>query len=526
MSEPAMERRMLVGRDHAARQRALFALCLLVLVAAPLVMGGNRPLPLLGLEIAALGMLLLSFGGPWIQAIPRLLLAALVLLCALPFLQLIPVPPEFWSTLPGRAGYALWSEGAPAASTWRAMSIAPVLTEYAAWALLPPVAVFVAALNLTPSRLRAAVWVFLAMVLGQAVLGLMQYGDGPGSWLRFGPAVKDGSAVGTFPNRNLLAGMLVMGLPVLLALLASSVFGLDRLTARGRTGRNWFRRVRDWGRSESGSNRSLLYGAMTLAVLLAIVFTRSRSGIALAMLGLVTSVFVIGRNLGGRFSARIATVMVASGLSLAVAIGLAPVLARFGADPLQDTRWLIFAASWEALKEFFPLGSGFGTYPEVIAARHPSEFGGEFYINHAHNDYLEWWVEGGLIAILLTIFFGLVYLWRWRTVWAERNWKTLHMMQVGAGIGMLLLMLHGVTDFNFRVPSNALYFAFLAGVFFYPIEDASLRAGRRYRIDVRKSLGDAGSVKVADGDLSGRGIAEDAVGLAPTGGRRRNPFSD
>ena len=41
-------------------------------------------------------------------------------------------------------------------------------------------------------------------------------------------------------------------------------------------------------------------------------------------------------------------------------------------------------------------------------------------------------------------------------------------MKVGAGIGILLMMLHGLTDFNLHIPANAIYFAFLAAVFFYP----------------------------------------------------------
>jgi hypothetical protein len=38
---------------------------------------------------------------------------------------------------------------------------------------------------------------------------------------------------------------------------------------------------------------------------------------------------------------------------------------------------------------------------------------------------------------------------------------------VGAGLGTLALILHGAFDFNFHIPANAIYFSFLAGVFFF-----------------------------------------------------------
>jgi hypothetical protein len=40
-------------------------------------------------------------------------------------------------------------------------------------------------------------------------------------------------------------------------------------------------------------------------------------------------------------------------------------------------------------------------------------------------------------------------------------------MRIAAGIGLLMMMLHGLVDFNLHIPANAVFFAFLAGVFFH-----------------------------------------------------------
>ena len=34
-------------------------------------------------------------------------------------------------------------------------------------------------------------------------------------------------------------------------------------------------------------------------------------------------------------------------------------------------------------------------------------------------------------------------------------------------IGMLAMLVHAWADFNFHIPANAIYFSFLAGVFFH-----------------------------------------------------------
>jgi len=76
-------------------------------------------------------------------------------------------------------------------------------------------------------------------------------------------------------------------------------------------------------------------------------------------------------------------------------------------------------------------------------------------------------MEGGLVSAALILGFGWFYLRRWTEVWYRGRWSTFRFIQVGAGISILLLALHGLVDFNFHIPANAVFFAFLAGVFFH-----------------------------------------------------------
>ncbi len=449
------EHRPVAARDGL--DRFTFFLLAAVLVFAPLVKGGNRPLPLLTLELAALGLL----GAVALLAHPRLrpflrqrlsggLLLGLGLLLALPLLQLVPLPFALWQSLPGRELYA---EGLAAFGT----------TGDTGLALLPPLAVFLVVVCLREGALRKIVYLFIAMATLQAILALVQFGGGASTTFR--TSLSDiGTGVGTYVNRNHLAGLLAMALPLSLGLLASRI-GRGREGLRYRS-RNWFRRLASTLAHPTRINQTLIFAAVCIAILLGIIFSRSRSGISLAMLGILISAVIYGLRIGGQRSTKLVMLFSVVGLALAVEVGLAPVLTRFSmGGALEDARWTIFASSGSAVASFFPFGSGLGTFPEVYRRFQPDAI--SQFVNHAHNDYLEFLFEGGIVAAAVMLVFLFVYFRAWPRLLRLQRWGTLSFMQAGAGIGLAMMALHGLTDYNWRIPANAIYFALMAGVFLH-----------------------------------------------------------
>ncbi|KOR27590.1 hypothetical protein TI04_13005, partial [Achromatium sp. WMS2] len=129
---------------------------------------------------------------------------------------------------------------------------------------------------------------------------------------------------------------------------------------------------------------------------------------------------------------------------------------------------------------FFPLGSGPGTFPYVYPAFQTLQLG-QVRINSAHNDFLEATFEQGLPAIILIALAIFSYIGRWRKVWTtDKKWEYFRFIQVGAGLGVLCLLLHSLADFNLHIPANSVFFAFLAGIFFGDYKDAE-QSGRRRR---------------------------------------------
>lgn len=190
------------------------------------------------------------------------------------------------------------------------------------------------------------------------------------------------------------------------------------------------------------------------------------------MLIIFIAMFSYSFRLGGLNSYGILGSLLSIVIGLALMVGLVPVLNRFAVDPMQDARWLIFESSWEAMKAYFPLGSGFGTYKEVYQQFHALDLRGAF-IHNAHNDYLELLVEGGLAAALLLTWFMYLYGWQWWTILKNRHWEMQHIIQAAAGIGLMALLLHSFVDFNLHIPANLIYFAMLAGIFFNRTSKAS-----------------------------------------------------
>ena len=439
-----------------------------MLIFAPLIMGGNRPLPLLILELAATGLLCVLLLRPSFEKqLSRPLLIALGALVALPLIQLLALPEFVWNWLPGRDFYATASSTVGSTPKYRAVSLIPNATESALLVLLVPVAVFLATVSTSEAQLKQLINLFIGLAVIQAIIGLAQFGTGSMTVLTVLEGEGVSAAHGTYPNSDHLAGLLEMALPVVLGLLIANIQIGSGTPVRSTRKTPIRQRISRLFASDIRFNRVAIYAAAGFAILLGLTFSHSRTGVALAMLGILLCSLVFGRWVGGQRSSRLITVFTVIAIALAFEIGLTSVLSRFtGEGMTDDMRWSIYAATIQGIRDFFPMGSGFGTYPAVFRRFQPGNI--PEFVNHAHNDYLEWIFEGGLAAAILMIVFLALYILRWRKIWPREEYCPPYgFMRISAGIGLLMMGLHGLVDFNLHIPANAVFFAFLAGIFFH-----------------------------------------------------------
>lgn len=385
------------------------------------------------LQVLAAGVIswaLLTRDPPRLQPAARNLLVIVAATALLFAIQLVPLPPALWELLPGREflvkGFALLGLPPP----WMTISLAPDDTIAAGLTLLPPLALL---LGMLRTRAWSAETMFVALLAGVAVsiaLGVLQVKGGEG-WY-FYKITNVGQAVGTFANANHFATLLLIALPILCAVTVS----------RWRTERDQQRR--------SIVMMTSIAAAATLLV--GILMCRSAAFLligppvaaATAMLAMRMSKARVRQGFIGIF----ALILLAAG-ALVLAGDRMP---GWGTSASVETRKQYWATSIEAAGDQLWTGWGFGTFQQAYRSHEDPEKVDRFYVNHAHNDYAEIAIEGGIPALLLVAIFLLWWAGRARGAWTSAS-ATVE--QKAAAIASAAILLHSLFDFPLRTAAIA-----------------------------------------------------------------------
>ena len=448
----------------------LFWIAAFLLAAAPLYRGGNRPLALLALESAGLlGLAAIAWyrGRAAIAGLPSTLVWGLAILLLTPLVQLVPVPFSWWAALPGHADYArvLNLTGAAAEAPLHALTLNPRATEYSWLVLIPCLAIFLAVRELERPALRRLIILLVAVAIGEALLGIVQVGATRGSPLLLENPYGGGAATGTYINKNHFAALMAMALPMLIALWSTEL--RPAINARGE-------RMREHPRgADVQLALRILFSLAAVLLLVALLFTRSRAGISCGLAAFAAASLALVHRSRSVAMRAVPILVALAALSLAAYVGLTPILEKFAPEEISlgyEGRLTIARATVEGALDFLPLGSGLGTFADVFPRYQAERLPG--YVDHAHNDYLEAFLELGVAGIAAMVLMAIAYLAGWRRIAREGTTRSLALLQGGAGLGMLAVLVHGLFDFNFHIPANAIWFSFLAGIFFLtPGED-------------------------------------------------------
>jgi hypothetical protein len=375
------------------RVRWRFTLLSLFLLLCVLFGGSSRPDNLSLLFVRPLAVIYLvtalALPGPrhWVGVRgPLLLLAAFAVTFVI---QLVPLPPALWSTLPGHARFLEAAAALGVDQPWRPISVAPDMTFNSLLDLLVPLAVLVGAAGIQPRERTGLIGVALVAMLASAVLGIAQWAGSSSSPLYLFRYTSRDLPVGFFANRNHQAAFLAMAIPLLRAWSA-----LPNMVIPNRRTRN------------------LLAGGGALLVFPVIVASGSRSGFVLAVLGAVAAIIVSPPDLRAVLAKDAASRrrLVIAGAAVAVAVLVAGSVLLFGRalsiirlgqiDQIEaDLRVRYLPVVLAITRDFLPFGSGFGTFDAMFRLYEPFWALKPTYFNRAHNDALELAMTGGVAAI-------------------------------------------------------------------------------------------------------------------------------
>jgi O-antigen ligase len=277
--------------------------------------------------------------------------------------------------------------------------------------------------------------------------------------LRFFSATNLAEAVGFFANRNHFAAFLYV------VLLFAAVWAIDVGFAVG----PW----RDRKIFEARSIVTITASFLAIVILLAAeAMARSRAGMILTMISLVgvCGLVLTDRRRRTLSSTPLNFLFVAAGTAfiLVVQFALYRVLARFNTDPLDDARLQFARTTIEAAWAYMPFGAGMGTFVPVYGMfEKPQDLFSHAYVNHAHDDILELWLETGIFGIALMAAFAAWFvsqaakIWRHGSVGANEFDRSLAR---AATIAVALIIVHSFLDYPLRTAAMTAVLAFACGL--------------------------------------------------------------
>lgn len=318
----------------------------------------------------------------------------------------------------------------------------PWATERALWALLPALAMFMAAIALPYRELPRLAWTVVVLAAASLALGFLQLGAPQDSLLNPFPEWAP-SLNGVFANPNHQATALAIALVLLLA------WAFGDAPAASRDGRWWMARL-----AAAGLGLFLLIGLPLTGSRAAVLIT------AAALLAVPVCNGWLGRRLRQRTQRRI-------GLAAAIAGGVLAALLLVAAstwlrvDQQQESRAALFAATARMAADAMPRGIGVGGFVPWFEAHAPLPLLHWEYFNHAHNEYLQWWLEGGIAGLA---WIALLAAGMWWTRPRPGRGQRPGWLAVGSWLAVAVALAHSAVDYPLRTPALMTVTALLAGI--------------------------------------------------------------
>jgi O-antigen ligase len=141
---------------------------------------------------------------------------------------------------------------------------------------------------------------------------------------------------------------------------------------------------------------------------------------------------------------------------------LGPILSRFG-PPQTEGRFMFWPVIASAIPGYLPFGTGIGAFDPVFRSIEPLQSLTPDFLNHAHNDFLEAFLEAGVLAVLALVAFVV-----WLAGRAPALWRQLRdrgeRLPMACAISILIVLAHSSVDYPLRTEAMAVFFAWLCGV--------------------------------------------------------------
>jgi O-antigen ligase len=266
-----------------------------------------------------------------------------------------------------------------------------------------------------------------------AIFAIVQKATSSSGIFWFRELTLGGSPFGPFVNRNHFAGLIGMLIPLGLGLAIS----------------------------QHEKEKKALFGFLTVIMGVSLFFSLSRGGIISFFAGM--GLFALLMLLPNRESRKVWIIafFIVIVIFYVIYLGIDPVIERFyKTEVSSEERLVVWSSTWTAIKDFWLTGSGLGSFLNIFHLYSPLSVQGGIY-DHAHNDYLEFFLEAGLIGILFLL--GFVSLMIYAVAKQPLQGRDA-VLRAAALSSVFTMAVHSFFDFNLHILSNMLVFACVLGM--------------------------------------------------------------
>lgn len=439
--------------NRSRSDTSLFVFLLICLVWVPLPLGSNRPWAMHLFELMSFGALLrwvwlyqsAKVDTSVVYQKSRVVIVSLGLFALAQALQLIPLPLQ-WVAKLRQVDPLLES------AQWLTLSI----DRFETWVhlrLTLAFMVFVFLLfNLVTSKKRVK-WLLatlLASGVFQALYGSLMTLSG----FEYGFFIKKdsylGVATGTFVNRNHLANYLILCLSAGTALLLADLYQTSA--------KNWRERGQRIMEAILGEKFRVRIGLAMMVI--ALVLTRSRMGNTAFFFSLVATGFLwlllTKRATRGAILLLVSLIVIDT-LIVGAWFGIDEVKQRIEGSAFdKETRDEVNRDTWAMVQQQPLFGSGAGSYYTAFPRYKQDDI--NLYYNHAHNDYLQFLAEYGVVGCLPLLALGALGFYQSMRAMRRRKTLLFQALAFAPFMSIMAMLIHSVVEFNLQIPGNALTF--------------------------------------------------------------------
>jgi hypothetical protein len=435
-------------------------------------------------------------------------------------LQLIPWP-SLWVKAISPGTFRVYKQALGTVPDFISLSLYPYATRIGLFKVLAYLGVFFLIINWADSKakIQGLVYAFAFVGIFEALYGILRFLRGyPHIWW-FENIWAGGAPSGTYINRNHLAGLLEITIPMTFGLLIATVGRqaevrerADSQSIRERAdsrikeikGVRGFLLSLDLGNSTFAKTTLIVF--LLAMMVLGLILSGSRGGIiSLSVSFLFMNSMLFFRKRFRRYVA-VSFIICLIALVYGLHTGIERIVQRFE-NITEDSKVRIrFARTSMELKRDFPiLGTGWGTFKEAYR-RYQSPEDEMYELNHVHHDWIELGAEMGSLGLGLVIFVFLFCMGYFFSLWRKRK----NSFSIGIGLGgmgaMVSLALHSFTDFNMHIPANALLLSMAMGIALASlIYQRKQRSSSMQSAQIRAQMGEGRGV---EGERRGRGEEE------------------